>query len=46
MVRYAIRRKPTTRGAGDKVGSGLALIIAIYRHHRTTIVNDVNELKG
>jgi NADH:ubiquinone oxidoreductase subunit K len=46
MVRYAIRRKPITRGAGDKVGNGLALIIAIYRHKRTTNVNEVNELKG
>ncbi len=60
-VRYAIRRKPTTRGASDKVGKGLracrnsaaaeaavglALIIAIYRHYKTTNVNDVNELKG
>jgi NADH:ubiquinone oxidoreductase subunit K len=41
-----MRRKPTTREASDKAGNGLALIISIYRHYKTTNVNDVNELKG
>ena len=32
--------------AAAEAAVGLALIIAIYRHHKTTNVNDVNELKG
>jgi NADH-quinone oxidoreductase subunit K len=32
--------------AAAEAAVGLALIIAIYRHKRTTNVNDVNELKG
>jgi NADH-quinone oxidoreductase subunit K len=32
--------------AAAEAAVGLALIIAIYRHHKTTNVNDVNQLKG
>ena len=32
--------------AAAEAAVGLALIIAIYRHKRTTNVNDANELKG
>ena len=32
--------------AAAEAAVGLALIITIYRHHKTTNVNDVNELKG
>jgi len=32
--------------AAAEAAVGLALIISIYRHYKTTNVNDVNELKG
>jgi NADH-quinone oxidoreductase subunit K len=32
--------------AAAEAAVGLALIMAIYRHYKTTNVNDVNELKG
>ncbi|MBM3880167.1 MAG: NADH-quinone oxidoreductase subunit NuoK [Verrucomicrobia bacterium] len=32
--------------AAAEAAVGLALIIAVYRHFRTTTVNDVNELRG
>jgi NADH-quinone oxidoreductase subunit K len=32
--------------AAAEAAVGLALIISIYRHYKTTNVNDVNELRG
>ncbi len=32
--------------AAAEAAVGLALIISIYRHYKTTNVNDVNDLKG
>ncbi len=32
--------------AAAEAAVGLALIIAVYRHHRTTDVEKINELKG
>ena len=32
--------------AAAEAAVGLALVIAIFRHHRTTKVNEINQLKG
>ena len=32
--------------AAAEVAVGLALVIAVYRHYRTTNVDDLNQLKG
>jgi hypothetical protein len=52
-VRFAIRSELNIDRAGDKprvraaeAAVGLALIIAIYRHYKTTNVDEVNSLKG
>jgi len=53
MVRFAIRPNFNTGQPRDKAGIdtaeaavGLAVIIAIYRHYKTTNVDEVNSLKG